>query len=121
MHHREQGLVQVTDGLDAIGVVQLQLRARLAQSRSVLRGCNDGNVQHLAWGGGRSAPLAGSMGWVTDWLSAASVLSRGPWETHGWRDGIFPAGRRCCSVMRRSLGGGGRSAGRGGIQECGVR
>jgi hypothetical protein len=45
LHHGEQCLVKMTDCLDAIGLIQLQLRTCLAQSRSVLGGCKHGNVQ----------------------------------------------------------------------------
>lgn len=45
LHHREQRLVKMTDCLDAIGLIQFQLRTCLAQSRSVLGCCEYGNVQ----------------------------------------------------------------------------
>jgi hypothetical protein len=47
-HHGEERLIQVAYGLDAAGPVQAELWTCLAQSRFVLRGGKDGNVQDLA-------------------------------------------------------------------------
>jgi hypothetical protein len=48
VHHGEQRLVDMADSLDAAGCIQLQLGARLAESRLVLRGGEDGYLQDLA-------------------------------------------------------------------------
>jgi hypothetical protein len=47
LHHRKQSLVEVAAGLDAIGGVEAQLRACLAQACAVLCGCKDGDVEDL--------------------------------------------------------------------------
>jgi hypothetical protein len=49
MHHREEGFVKMTDRLYAIGLIQPELGTRLAQSCTVLGGCDDGDVEQLAW------------------------------------------------------------------------
>jgi hypothetical protein len=46
-HHGKQSLVEVAAGLDAIGDVEAQLRACLAQTCAVLCGCEDGDVEDL--------------------------------------------------------------------------
>jgi hypothetical protein len=48
LHHGEQRLVDMADSLDAAGCIQAQLGARLAESRLVLRGGEDGYLQDLA-------------------------------------------------------------------------
>jgi hypothetical protein len=48
VHHGEQRLVDMADSLDTAGCIQPQLGARLAESRLVLRGGEDGYLQDLA-------------------------------------------------------------------------
>lgn len=49
VQHGKEGLVSVDDRLDAAGGIEHQLGDCLAQSSFVLRGCEDGDVEDLAW------------------------------------------------------------------------
>lgn len=62
MQHGEEGFVKMTNSLDAIGGIQLQLWTRLAQPCTILRSCNDGDVEHLAWGRGGCWSAASEQG-----------------------------------------------------------
>ena len=99
----------MTNSLEAIGSVQLQLWTRLAQACTILRSCNDGDVQHLAWGGeggvGQQQASRVTETCKTYLLGAASVPLQSPWGTHRWRGGTFLASRKYWDVM--SVHGGG--------------
>lgn len=50
IHHGEERLVKMADGLDTPRRIQAEFRTSLSQPSLVLSGREDGNVQNLAWG-----------------------------------------------------------------------